>query len=92
MMVAVILAALALSYVSSYYHLSRRGMREASIYGIDGFFYVPFSEITAKIKAGEFPFSKNYALRRWYAPLNWIDRMLFGGKVAASSFSYRLSG
>ena len=91
-MVAVILAALALTYVSSYYHLSRRGMREASIHGIDGFFYVPISEITARIKAEQWPFSTNYPLKRFYAPLNWIDRSLFGGKVAADSFSFRLSG
>jgi hypothetical protein len=92
MMIAILLTALGLSYVFSYYHLSRRGMREASAYEIDGFFYVPMSAITARIEAGQWPFSTNYPFKRFYAPLNWIDRLLFGGRVAADSFSFRLSG
>ena len=36
---------LALSYVGSYYRLSRRALREAPLYGVPGFLYVPFKEL-----------------------------------------------
>jgi hypothetical protein len=45
---AVAALAVALAYVGSYYRLSRRGMREAKLYGIPGFLYVPVEEVIAR--------------------------------------------
>jgi hypothetical protein len=41
MMLIVALAALVFAYAGSYYRLSRRGIREATMYGVSGFLYVP---------------------------------------------------
>ena len=47
LIVLVALTCLLLSYMMSYYRLSRRGMSEAKDYGIAGFLYVPFTEAAA---------------------------------------------
>jgi hypothetical protein len=73
MMVLVAVAALASSYVGSYYRLSRQGMREAAEFGIPGFLYVPFREAAATEDL-----SRHHALAVVYAPLNWLDRRIFG--------------
>lgn len=46
-MVLVATLSLALAYVGFYHRLSRRGMSEASVYGIPGFVYVPADEVLA---------------------------------------------
>jgi hypothetical protein len=73
MMVAVAVFELAFCYVGSYYRLSRQGMREAAEYGMPGFLYVPFQEASAVEDL-----SRHHALAAVYAPLNWLDRCIFG--------------
>jgi hypothetical protein len=87
MMLTVAWAALVLSYLSSYYRLLRRGVREAALYGIPGILYVPFEE------AGEHEdLSRHCALMTWYAPLNWLDRTLLGTPSPTICLMWRLSG
>jgi hypothetical protein len=69
-----VLWALLLLYVGSYDHLSQRGMREAKQYNMKGFYYESVEEVVAK--GGDL--SRHEALMRLYAPLNWLDRKLFG--------------
>jgi hypothetical protein len=88
MMVGVVIAALGLAYVGSYYQLSRRGIREAADYGIDGFLYGPAAEAVAR---QDYP-PWHHALTLGYAPLNWLDRKLFGAPSPASGIMWRLSG
>ncbi len=81
---------LALSYGGSYYQFSRRGLVEAREYGFGppGFLYVPFEDAAA-----EEDLSRHYALATFYAPLNWLDRNLFGTKADPNiSFMWRLGG
>jgi hypothetical protein len=87
MMLAVALMAAVMAYVSSYYRLSRRGMREAPEYGIRGFLYVPFEEA-----ARHQDLSRHYALQIFYAPLNWLDRTILGAPTPGGGFLWRLSG
>jgi hypothetical protein len=62
-------------YVGSYYHLSRRGVREAKAYGMKGFLYVPVAEAVA-----EQDLSRHHARAGCYAPLNWLDQALLGSE------------
>jgi hypothetical protein len=87
MMVAVALAAVVMSYVASYYRLSRRGMREAAEYGIPGFLYVPLKEA-----AEHEDLSRHYVLMSYYAPLNWLDRKVLGAPGPTICIMWRLSG
>jgi hypothetical protein len=73
MMVVVVVAALFFSSVGSYYRLSRRGMREAAELQVPGFLYVSLREVTETEDL-----SRQYALAVLYAPLNWLDRHIFG--------------
>jgi hypothetical protein len=86
MMLAVVFAALVFSYVGSYYRLSRRGMREATEYGMPDFLYVPAEEA-----AENEGLQRHTALILWYAPLNWLDRKLLGSPGPTTCF-LRLSG
>jgi hypothetical protein len=70
-----VLVLLFAAYVGSYYHLSRRGMREAKAYGMSGFFYAPAEEV---IQTRDL--SQHYARARLFAPLNCVDRFLFGAQ------------
>jgi hypothetical protein len=75
-MIVVGLAALAFAYLGSYYRLSRRGMDEAAAFGCDGsFFYISFDEA---VRIGNQANALHQARRSWYAPLNWIDRKIYG--------------
>ena len=65
---------LVFAYVGSYHRLSRRGLREASVYGSPAFFYVPWEEAIASRDL-----SRHYRLAAFYAPVNWVDRTLLGG-------------
>ena len=88
MMIWVVVAAMAMTYVISYYQLSRRGIREAADFGITGFLYVPVSEAAARQATPPW----HYVLALVYAPLNWIDQNLFGAPPPASGIMWRLSG
>ncbi|WP_169978758.1 hypothetical protein [Tautonia rosea] len=83
----VAVSALVLSYPVSYHRLSRRGLQEAEIYGIEGFLYVPFEEAAASEDL-----SRHYALKAIYTPANWIDRTIFGGPYPTLCIIWRLSG
>jgi hypothetical protein len=81
------LAGLVFSYVGSYYHLSRRGMDDASRYGAPQFLYAPYHGdpvLNEEIEC-------HYARMKWYAPLNWLDRTLLNGPSPRCCF-IRLSG
>jgi len=65
--------ALILSYVGSYYRLSRRGMREAVDYGSPSFLYISAEECARPEND-----ARHYARAILYAPLNWLDRKVFG--------------
>lgn len=86
-MVGVAVSALAFSYVGSYYRLSRRGMREAGEYGLSGFLYVPFRQAAATEDL-----SRHLVLSVVYAPLNWLDRRLYGTPGPVICIMWRLSG
>jgi hypothetical protein len=80
------LALLLVPYVGSYYHLSRRGMREAKEYNMKGFLYVPANEVFETGDLSEHDFRM-----RLYAPLNWLDRTLFGGDGPVGGITWGLS-
>jgi hypothetical protein len=83
--IAVVLALFAAS-AGSYYHLSRRGMREARAYGMKGFLYVPVEEAGAKQDL-----SRHHALARLYAPLNAVDQALLGVEGPGRGITWGLS-
>ena len=86
LMVLVAVLSLVFAYSGSYYRLSRRGMAEGQPYGIPGFLYVPIDHaLTTE------DISTHYRLLILFAPLNWLDRQLFGGPWPASCFM-RLRG
>jgi len=87
MLLVVLLLSILFSYVGSYYRLSRRGMREAAQYNSEWFLYVPAEEVFATEDLTQ------HHLRAWFfAPVNWIDRHLFGGPWPVGDISFRLSG
>ncbi|GEM_PF-6368668 len=65
-----------LAYVGSYFCFSRRGMAEAEDVGLDGFLYVPFDAAAATEDL-----TRQHALAKLYAPLNWFDRQLMDSDV-----------
>jgi hypothetical protein len=87
MMALVAVAALAFSYIGSYYRLSRRGMHEAAEFGVPGFLYVAFREAAATEDL-----SRHLALAVVYAPLNWLDQRIFGAPAPVVCIMWRLSG
>lgn len=87
MMVAILIVAMVLAYVASYVQLSRRGMREANEYGLDGFLYVPCAEASASEDL-----TRHWWLALFYSPANWADRQFFGGQGPVESIMWRLSG
>jgi hypothetical protein len=74
------------AYVGSYYRLSRRGVKEASQYGMDGFLYVPWNEVE---RSGDL--TRHYKLARLYAPANWVNCQFFGGAGPIQGITWRLS-
>jgi hypothetical protein len=86
LLVACALALLLVPYVGSYYHLSRRGMREAKAYNMQGFLYVPANEVFETRDL-----SGHYRRMRLYSPLNWLDRTLFGGHGPVRGITWGLS-
>jgi hypothetical protein len=83
----VVFCSLLFAYAGSYYRLSRRGMHEARELGISGFLYVPFAEAAASEDL-----TRHYALATFYAPLNGIDRAVFGAPSPWICIMWRLSG
>jgi hypothetical protein len=73
-------------YVGSYYHLSRRGMQEAKQYNMRGFLYVPAGEVFETQDL-----SGHYFRMRLYAPVNWLDRTLFGSEGPVVCILFGLS-
>jgi hypothetical protein len=86
LLAACALALLLGAYVGSYYHLSRRGMREAKEYNMKGFLYAPANEVFETRDL-----SGHYFRMRLYAPLNWLDRTLFGGHGPVRHITWGLS-
>ncbi|MEW4568073.1 hypothetical protein AB1L88_09420 [Tautonia sp. JC769] len=87
MVILVALLATILAYATDYHRLSRRGMREAADYGMEGFLYVPVAEAAATEDL-----SHHFVLMVFYAPANRIDRVVFGGPVPLRGVLWRLSG
>lgn len=79
-------AAVLACYVGSYYQLSRRGMREAKVMGMEGFLYVPIDEAFATRDL-----SRHYFRAQFYAPANWVDRTVFGGEGPSGGILWSLS-
>jgi hypothetical protein len=73
----VIALVLQTAYVGSYYHLSRRGMREARTYGMRAFLYTPAADVLENRSLRRKSLSRHYRLAAIYAPLNELDQMLF---------------
>jgi hypothetical protein len=86
----VIVAALSMAFahVGSYYRLSRRGLREASLIGLPGFLYVSFAEVAAS--KGDL--TRHHRLTLFFSPLNWIDHQLFGTETPTRHVHWRISG
>jgi hypothetical protein len=74
------------AYVGSYTYLVRRGVREARIFHMAGFLYVPAEEAFASKDL-----SSHYFRMGLYAPLNWVDRTLFGGMGPVRGITWGLS-
>ncbi|AGA24738.1 hypothetical protein Sinac_0290 [Singulisphaera acidiphila DSM 18658] len=83
----VIVCSLMFTYAGSYYRLSRRGMHQAQEFGLPGFLYVPFEDAAASENL-----TWHYTLATFYAPINWIDRAVFGAPSPWISITWRLSG
>ena len=81
----VVVSALGMKYVASYYSSSRRGMREASALGLEGFLYVPFDDVKRATDL-----THHHHLVTFYAPLNWLDRQVFGGDHPVRSITWEL--
>jgi hypothetical protein len=80
-------SSLLVAYLTSYARLSRGGVHEAELYGLDGFLYVPFEEAAATEDL-----SRHHFLRILYTPANRIDQAIFDGPAPVSGILWRLSG
>jgi hypothetical protein len=85
-LVTSVLAVPLVLYVQSYYRLSRRGMREAREYHMEGFLYVPADEV---LRTRDL--SRHYALALLYAPANLLDETLFGAPGPVRGITWGLS-
>jgi hypothetical protein len=86
LLIAFAVIAVVLSYIGSYYRLSRRGIKEQLEYGMVGFLYIPFDE-AARTR----DLSRHRALVRLYAPLNWLDREFLGGNGPVTGIMWDLA-
>jgi hypothetical protein len=50
-------------------------MREAPLFGLDGFLYTPCEEASRT-----HDLSRHYGLSLFFAPINWVDRVFTGAK------------
>jgi hypothetical protein len=74
---------LLMAYMGSYYHLSRRGMKEARRYHLAGFLYVPADEVFTTRDL-----SLHHFRTRLYAPMNWLDQTLFKSSGPVRSITW----
>ena len=81
LLIGVVLASLLVSYVGTYYRLSRRGMAETG----ELFFYVPVDEIH-----GPGDMWKHRWLKVLFYPANQIDRNIFGGPAPVIDVTWEL--
>ena len=86
LIVAVAGLSLAMAYVGSYCHLSRRGMREASVIGLPGFLYVSLEEVAAS--RGDL--TRHHWLATFYSPVNWVDHQLLGNGLPTRNVHWRI--
>ena len=86
LLMGLVVGSLLVPYAGSYYYLSRRGMREARAYNMVGFLYVPADEVFATRDLSRHDF-----LMQLYAPLNWLDRTLFGGGAPVRGITWGFS-
>jgi hypothetical protein len=92
LLVLVALAAVLLGYAGSYYRLSRRGMREAPEYGLEGFLYVPIEPMASGDDAvWRAAYAKHLALMWFFMPANWLDHQVLGNPEAVECLM-RVSG
>ncbi|MFL5240767.1 MAG: hypothetical protein ACJ8FY_01550 [Gemmataceae bacterium] len=87
---ASVLAALLVVYVATYLQLSRRGMREAKVYGMAGFLYVPVDEVIEPEDL-HYSLSRHYTRSRLYTPINELDQLLFGARGPVRGMTFGLS-
>lgn len=79
-----VLALFLFAYVTSYLVLSHRGRVEATLLGIEGFYYLPLQDSRA-FEIG------NTSLVILYLPINAVDRFVFGGSsVSANAPLWRM--
>ena len=71
---ALLCALLIVSYLATYYWLTRRERAQLEEYGIRGVLYVPLDE-AFRTK----DLSQHYRRAKFFAPANWIDQLLFDG-------------
>lgn len=74
-----IVLAVLVAYVTSYCVISHRGVKDAAAEGRPAFFYVSSDQYYSSPTGREL----HFRLLLLYAPLNWIDRTIFGGVPAA---------
>jgi hypothetical protein len=74
MMLAVALMAVVMAYIGSYYRWSRRGMIEAKRFMLNP----EFLHVRTAKTVNPDGLSPHRRLSFIYAPLNWVDRTLFG--------------
>ncbi len=85
MFVALTLLSVTMAYAGAYYRLSRRGIEDAAVYGLSGFFYVSADEVMAS--------EDLTTQRRWclfFAPANWVDQLVFGGPQPIENIMFHL--
>jgi hypothetical protein len=73
LMLICLVLGLLFAYVGTYYRLSRRGMREAEEFGLEGFLYIPFKEAAAKRDL-----NRHHWFAWFFAPANFIDQSALG--------------
>ena len=79
-----ILGVLLAAYVGSYLAVSRRGYAEADRWHVHGFYYVTPQDTNAWQY-------KNHAYVIFFAPANWVDRLLGTGRRPACPPLFGLS-
>lgn len=93
-MVGIAVLALPCAYIGAYHHLSRTSLRDNADYGMDGILYVPMREVfppdgNARSPIRRRAIRRQVALATFFAPVNWLDQIIFGAPPAASCFLMR---
>jgi hypothetical protein len=69
------------TYGGTYCWLRGRGLRDANLYGLKGFYYVPMDQVVSNEDL-----KRHHQMTLIFAPANSIDRRLFGGPAPGSDF------